>query len=104
MTSRIESTAAMTLGKATGTVKSWFGSLCSRKAARKAARRVAALTALSRKAVQVREFKGEVFVCFEGVPILPADGLKWDIATTLDVARETYVKFHEQEKEAGHGR
>ncbi len=51
----------------------------------------------ARRAVQVREFYGEVFVCMDGVPVVPADGLKWDLPTVLDVAREAYIKYRKEE-------
>lgn len=56
----------------------------------------------ARRAVQVREFGGEVFVCMDGVPMLPVDGLKWDLPTVLDVSREAYVKY--MKEECGDGR
>lgn len=49
--------------------------------------------------VQAREFSGEVYVCFNNVPILPADGLTWDVPTTLAVAREAWLKWKEKEAE-----
>lgn len=56
----------------------------------------------ARRAVQVREFGGEVFVCMDGVPMLPVDGLKWDLPTALDVSREAYIKYRKEE--CGDGR
>lgn len=56
----------------------------------------------ARRAVQVREFGGEVFVCMDGVPMLPVDGLKWDLPTVLDVSREAYKKYRKEE--CGDGR
>lgn len=32
-----------------------------------------------------------------GVPVVPADGLKWDLPTVLDVAREAYIKYRKEE-------
>ena len=59
---------------------------------RKAAQKAAALVRESEAIVQAREFSGEVYVCFNNVPILPADGLTWDVPTTLAVAREAWLK------------
>ena len=81
------------------TVKAW---LCARRRAaaeRKAARRDYELTVMSRSVVQVMEFGGEVYLAFDGTPLLPIDGLKWDVPTTLDVAREAFVKFKMKSEE-----
>lgn len=56
----------------------------------------------ARRMVQVREFGGEVFVRMDGVPMLPVDGLKWDLPTVLDVSREAYIKYRKEE--CGDGR
>ena len=80
------------------TIKAWLHARRERMASEKAARREYELTAASRSVVQVKEFGGEVFLAFDGTPLLPIDGLKWDVPTTLDVAREAYVKYGKMEK------
>ena len=69
--------------------------LCARR--RAAASRRKALLACrlayeARSAVQVREYGGEVWLCLGGQPVLPVDGIKWDLPTALDVSREAWVK------------
>ena len=81
-------------------INAWLSA--ERKACRerKAAKKAAELVRESEAIVQAREFSGEVYVCFNNVPILPADGLTWDVPTTLAVAREAWLKW--KEKEAAH--
>lgn len=70
-------------------VAAWLRGMRGRRAERRMAD--------ARRAVQVREFCGEVFVCMDGVPVVPADGMKWDLPTVLDVAREAYIKYRKEE-------
>lgn len=56
----------------------------------------------SRRAVQVMEFEGDVWLSLDGVPVLPVGALAWDMATTLTVSREAWV--HYKGKEADDGR
>lgn len=80
-------------------IKMWL--IAKRKAQRerKAAQMAAALVRESEAIVQAREFSGELYVCFNNVPILPSDGLTWDVPTTLAVAREAWLKWKEKEAE-----
>ncbi len=83
------------------TMAAWFGARRQQAEEKKKAATARSLMASARRAVQVREFSGEVYVCLEGIPVLPIDALKWDVGTALDVAREAYVKFRMEE--CGHG-
>ena len=76
-------------------LKAWLNA--ERKARNE--KKAAALVRESEAIVQAREFSGEVYVCFNNVPILPADGLTWDVPTTLAVAREAWLKWKEKEAE-----
>lgn len=80
-------------------IKMWLSAKRKAHRERKAAQKAAALVRESEAIVQAREFSGEVYVCFNNVPILPADGLIWDVPTTLDVAREAWLKWKEKEAE-----
>lgn len=80
-------------------IKMWLSAKRKAHRERKAAQKAAALVRESEAIVQAREFSGEVYVCFNNVPILPADGLTWDVSTTLDVAREAWLKWKEKEAE-----
>ena len=81
-------------------IKMWLSAKRKAQRERKAAQKAAALVRESEAIVQAREFSGEVYVCFNNVSILPADGLTWDVPTTLAVAREAWLKW--KEKEADH--
>lgn len=81
-------------------INAWLSAKRKAQRARKAAKKAAELVRESEAIVQAREFSGEVYVCFNNVPILPADGLTWDVPTTLAVAREAWLKW--KEKEAAH--
>lgn len=80
-------------------IKMWLSAKRKAHRERKAAQKAAALVRESEAIVQAREFSGEVYVCFNNVPILLADGLTWDVPTTLDVAREAWLKWKEKEAE-----
>ena len=80
-------------------IKAWLSAERKARRARQAARKAAALVRESETIVQAREFSGEVYLCFNNVPLLPADGLTWDVPTTLAVAREAWLKWKEKEAE-----
>lgn len=67
--------------------------------ARQAEQKAAALVRESETIVQAREFSGEVYLCFNNVPLLPADGLTWEVPTALAVAREAWLKWKEKEEQ-----
>ena len=80
-------------------INAWLSAERKARRTRKAAKKAAELVRESEAIVQAREFSGEVYVCFNKVPILPADGLTWDVPTTLAVAREAWLKWKEKEAE-----
>ena len=80
-------------------INAWLSAERKARRTRKAAQKAAALVRESEAIVQAREFSGEVYVCFNNVPILPADGLTWDVPTTLAVAREAWLRWKEKEAE-----
>lgn len=80
-------------------IKMWLSAKRKAHRERKAAQKAAALVRESEAIVHAREFSGEVYVCFNNVPILPADGLTWDVPTILAVAREAWLKWKEKEAE-----
>lgn len=55
----------------------------------------------SRRAVQVMEFEGDVWLSLDGVPVLPVGALAWDLATTLTVSREAWAHFKGKEADDG---
>lgn len=78
-------------------LSAWLCGIRRQRAERRKAAAECRMVMDARRAVQVREFCGEVFVCVDGVPVLPADGLKWDLPTVLDVSREAYIKYRKEE-------
>ena len=73
-------------------IKMWLSAKRKAHRERKAAQKAAALVRESEAIVQAREFSGEVYVCFNNVPILQDDGVRWDVPTTLAVARGVWLK------------
>lgn len=47
--------------------------------------------ALSR--LQAREFEGEIYLCFDNVPILQEADLAGDVGYMLEIAREHYLEY-----------
>ena len=80
-------------------IKIWLSAERKARNEKKAAKKAAALVRESETIVQAREFSGEVYVCFNNVPLLPADGLTWEVPTALAVAREAWLKWKEKEAE-----
>ena len=80
-------------------IKVWLSAEREARRVKKASRKAAALVRESEAVVQAREFSGEVYLCYNNVPLLPADGLTWDLQTSLSVAREAWLKWKEKEGE-----
>ncbi|WP_337435739.1 hypothetical protein [Prevotella sp.] len=78
-------------------IKAWLSAKREARRKKQAALRAAALVRESEERIQAREFNGEVYLCYNNVPLVPADGLTWDIPTTLAVARESWLKWKEKE-------
>lgn len=75
-------------------VWTWLTACRARARAKKAQRKEAMLEQESRGAVQVMEFDGELYIGYHGEPLLPVDGLKWDLGATLTAARGAFVEWH----------
>ena len=78
-------------------IKAWLSAKREARRKKQAALRAAALVRESEARIQAREFNGEVYLCYNNVPLVPDDGLAWDIPTTLAVARESWLKWKEKE-------
>lgn len=78
-------------------IKAWLSAKREARRKKQAALRAAALVRESEERIQAREFNGEVYLCYNNVPLVPADGLTWDIPTALVVARESWLKWKEKE-------
>lgn len=75
------------------TLCDWVGAMRHQRKERKQREREAELASESMRVLQVREFGGELFVCYNDEPIIPTEGLKWDIPSTLDRARAAYKEY-----------
>ena len=78
-------------------IKAWLSAKREARRKKQAALRAAALVRESEERIQAREFNGEVYLCYNNVPLVPDDGMAWDIPTTLAVARESWLKWKEKE-------
>ena len=78
-------------------IKAWLSAKREARRKKQAALRAAALVRESEERIQAREFNGEVYLCYNNVPLVPDDGLAWDIPTTLAVAHESWLKWKEKE-------
>lgn len=78
-------------------IKAWLSAKREARRKKQAALRAAALVRESEERIQAREFNGEVYLCYNNVPLVPDDGLAWDIPTTLAVARESWLKWKVKE-------
>lgn len=83
-------------------VMNWLrGQRCVAKE-RRAARREMRLLQDARHVMQIREYGGELWLSYGGQPVLPVDGFRWDVPTTLDVAREAYARYRKEEADGRH--
>lgn len=82
-------------------IKAWLQTKHEARQKLQAEKRAAAIVRESEQRVQTREFSGEIYLCVNDVPVIPADGLTWDLPTAVTVAREAYAQW--RKKEADHG-
>lgn len=75
------------------TLCDWVSAMRRQRKERKKQEREAELANESVRVLQVREFGGELFVCYNNEPIMPTEGLKWDIPSALDRARTAYKEY-----------
>lgn len=78
-------------------MKAWLREERAARRRRRAARRATAIVRESERRVQAREFSGEIYLCVNDVPVMPAEGLTWDLPTAVTVAREAYARWRERE-------
>ena len=74
-------------------IKAWYNKVVTDAKQKKASHKADALQAESRKALQVMEFNGELFLCFRGTPILREDQLMATLPEALEESRDTFVDF-----------
>lgn len=47
----------------------------------------------SQRMLQVREWRGELFICFGGTPLLSDSQTAYELVTVLDEMRDTYTHY-----------
>ena len=60
-------------------IKAWLSAKREARRKKQAALRAAALVRESEERIQAREFNGEVYLCYNNVPLVPDDGLAWSM-------------------------
>lgn len=85
--------------KILGHVGVWFRGIREARLERKAVRRRLELEIMSQRAIQVMEFDGAVYLCHDGMPLLPAGKLSVGFEEALESARATYRKYVESVRE-----
>lgn len=81
-------------------VGTWLGARRERAKERRKNAMERRLELDSERAVQIMEFGGDIYIGYMGEPVLPIDGLKWDMAQTLVSMRGTYVEWHRRTRHA----
>lgn len=79
------------------TIKKKFQVWHEKRAERIEAERQAELDAEARKAVQVMEFNGRLFVCVNGKPLFDIDIFKRSVAEVVAIGRKTYKDWEEEQ-------
>lgn len=80
--------------KAMKTIGAWLAKVEEQRKQRSAARRQHLLDEEAQRRIQVREFKGELFVCFDDMPLVWSGDLRLKMSEILRNARATYVGYH----------
>lgn len=71
-------------------IKMWLRSWGESWKQKSKARRLAEVEDESRHKLQVREFKGVVYLCYDNIPLLDEASLKHPLPNTLENMRDTY--------------
>ena len=80
------------------TIGAWLSKKGAERKERSEALRERMLEEEAKHRLQVREYEGELFVCFDDQPLLWVQDLSHDMALTLKHAREMYVCYHSQKE------
>lgn len=81
------------------TIGAWLAKNAAARKTRHAAQRERMLEEDAKRRIQVREYEGELFVCFDDQPLMWESDLRMDMAETLKHAREIYVCYHTSKDE-----
>lgn len=75
-------------------IVAWLRARREQRRARKSARYSEELKRESERVLQVREFDGKLFVCYNEVPLLTTCMLKEGLPIVVEAARMMYVEYH----------
>lgn len=76
-------------------VKEWLNGVITRSKAHRVQARHKHLVEESRRRLQVRMWNGEIYFCVDDVPLLHESDLDYCMADYVELARETWVDYHE---------
>ena len=74
-------------------IKQWCKAIGDEQHRKKALRREKEVKHEARQRVQVREFGGELFFCFDGIPLLHEDDLTTDLGSAAREARGHFCDY-----------
>ncbi len=75
-------------------IRAWLHAWQEQRRQRKAERYNEDLKQEAKHVLQVREFEGQLFVCYNEVPLLTTRMLKEDLPLVVESARGMYVEYH----------
>lgn len=75
-------------------IGAWLHAWQERRRERTAKRHSEELKQEAGRVLQVREFEGQLYVCYNEVPLLTACMLKEDLPMAVEAARGMYVEYH----------
>lgn len=75
-------------------IGAWLRARQEQRRARMAERHSEELKQEAERVLQVREFEGQLFVCYNEVPLLTTCMLKENLPLVVEAARIMYVEYH----------
>lgn len=79
----------------------WLRSLRMASLAEAARKRRAMIERESKRAVQLREFGGDIYICLNGVPVVSGEHISGDMVLAVEEARKAWARWREEEAEHG---
>lgn len=74
-------------------IKEWWHNVQTESKVKRQRKAMRALVKESSEILQAMEFKGEIYLCYHGVPLLTEDSLTSTLADTLEESRGIYVEY-----------
>ena len=79
-------------------MREWWRGVVSTRAERRSEKRANRLNKEVMQRVTAEEFEGEIWVCLDGKPVVPMEGVTYDLATMLTVSRAALKKWKLREE------